>query len=353
MKLLWHGDWLEAPRYSEVEHGRLVVVEASVPLAPVRFAGGRVIESPRRKVATFLRTDGLRATIRKARSKQTEDDYLGDYWTSLVLGEAGGERVVALAPRMPVSAERLLVHERLAMAVDDGFDVAALERAAARLGSRVGELQRLGNQTYLYSGAEPPERLVEILRAIVEWRGEGAGAPARTALRPRTGGAGRTLIEVGRRGEERGGIPLAVLGAGDYVRIEVGPALRARGTAAGGDLRSRAAGRGAGRGGPRLRRRRHRPARGDRPVAGARDRRRRHQPRLARRARHRRARGWAPGLPREADDRLRGGPTAPPGGRRPLSRPARGRLQPPLQPTRPPRRGDAWRRWMHRERSPP
>ena len=226
MKLLWHGDWIEAPRYADADGGRVIEVEASLAIAPVRVAGGRVIENPRRKVVTFLRTDGPRATARKARSKRSEDGYVGDYAMTLVLGQDAEQgRVVALAPRMPSSAGYLLAHERLCAPVGERFDNAEFARAGALLAARL-ELQALGNQTYLYSGAEPPEQLVIALHDALEGRDDGA-ASSILPLRPPPDAAGtETLIAVSSPKTAADGVPLAVLGAGDYVRIEVGPALK-------------------------------------------------------------------------------------------------------------------------------
>jgi len=138
-------------------------------------------------------------------------------------------RVVALAPRMPSSAGNLIAHERLCTPVGDRFGDAALARAASLLVARP-ELSALASQTYLYSGIEPPEELVLALHDAVEGVDHDGPAPAASLLRPPPGAGGaETLIAPSVDAKAGDGPPLAVLGAGDYVRIEVGPALKRAG----------------------------------------------------------------------------------------------------------------------------
>jgi predicted dehydrogenase len=138
---------------------------------------------------------------------------------------------VALAPRVPPAAQQLVVNRHLVREVDDAFsdeDLAAAAEALLEHGSTLSEFTR---QSYLYSGMEPPGTLIQLWESAL-WD----GPPHQTTslrsevIRPPLGSdvAPDTVL---RTSEflEPGGINVALLGAGDYARTEIIPALRAAG----------------------------------------------------------------------------------------------------------------------------
>jgi predicted dehydrogenase len=235
MKLFWRGAWMESPGYEVPEAGVLIDVTAAVPLVKVENASGRLTRNPRRKVAVFLMTDGPRSTLRKARTKRDEPRFTGDFRTSVVLGALipSGQPVVALASRVPPAAQQLVVHRDLVLPVPDDFSAGQLQRLADRLRAERDTLARLCRQSFLYSGMEPPAELVKLLADALQ---PGDAHPAATAaavtevLTP-PAGARQTADTVLRLAPAaaRAGIPVAVLGAGDYTRTEIIPALKRAG----------------------------------------------------------------------------------------------------------------------------
>ncbi len=221
--MLWDGRWIEVPAPHPVPGSVLIAVELTVPLAPLGPAHGRVLESPLRKAASFTLTDGPLAAARKIASKRTEGAMSGDFHLVLVLGRHGDERVVALVPRAPRCADLILAPAALVRPAPDGFDCARFSAVAAALGAAAPTLAPHIRQSYLYSATEPPPALVAALDDAL------AATPASAAvelLAPAAGSrppAGTLRIA----GTSAAAVPpLALLGAGDYVRIEVAPALR-------------------------------------------------------------------------------------------------------------------------------
>ena len=228
MKMLWRGAWLEAPGFEVPEDGTLIEVFAAIPLVKVENASGRQQRRPGRKVAVFLLTDGPRSTLRKARTKREEPRFTGDYRTTVVLGQAipSGPRVVALAPRVPPASQQLVIHHDLVKQVPDGFSAEDLRRAAARLSAQADVLSRLGRQSFLYSGMKPP---AELVTALDEALSAGDAPPGQdTDVLSPPAGDGRAADTVLRLKSTPGsaGLPVAVLGAGDYTRTEIIPALQ-------------------------------------------------------------------------------------------------------------------------------
>lgn len=239
MKLLWRGQWLDVPRYSDTAEAERVRVDQTVSLAHVENATGRTIDHPAVKVFSFLLTDGPRAVVRKARTKIVQAALTKDYHLVLALGRSGhlGKRLVCLAPRMPPCSEYLLAHEDLCRYVSEDFSDDRFERVARFLVERAPELAPLASQSYLYSGQKPPARLMQALDESLRLSEESTDQPASSLprWRPLYSGNGSTYGSVHggalppryRRGREA--IPVAVLGAGDYVWMEVAPALRRAG----------------------------------------------------------------------------------------------------------------------------
>ena len=230
MKLLWRGDWIEAPGYEIPADGVAISVRATVPLATLRNASGRQQRRPGRKVAVFLYTDGPRITVRKARTKREEPRFTGDFRVTLVLGEAidAGRTVLALACRVPPCAGQLVVHRDLVLEVPGAFAEDDLRAVAGRLLTHVDVLTRLGRQGFLYSASRPPAELVDLfIRAA-----GGAWDPARTPdtepLRPPATERqpADTVLHLTALPPVVTGLPVAVLGGGDYTRSEIIPGLR-------------------------------------------------------------------------------------------------------------------------------
>ncbi|MBA2523753.1 MAG: Gfo/Idh/MocA family oxidoreductase [Solirubrobacterales bacterium] len=236
MKLLWSDNWIEVPAPHPVRGSALIEVEATVPILPLTLAHGRRIEQPLRKLASFAATDGPAAALRKARAKRAEHGYTGDYHLVAVLGRAvdgegggGGPRVVALAPRTARCSGWILLSEGLLRPVPESFDAEALRAFAAAVAPGANALRPLVGQSYLYSGMDPPAELTDALESALhrarggEFHGAGVGSP----LRPPSGSSSSERLVLSRSPTVAGGegAPLAILGAGDYVRMEVAPAL--------------------------------------------------------------------------------------------------------------------------------
>jgi predicted dehydrogenase len=232
MKLFWRGAWIETPGYEVPDIGVLVAASATAPLITLKNASGRQQRRPGRKVAVFMYTDGPSITVRKAKTKREEPRFTGDYRVTLVLGTAlgSGHRVIALASRVAASAQQFVIHRDLVREIGDGFAAKDLQAVAARLLARADVLARHCRESYLYSTRTPPAQLTELLtEALAEadipesgqvtelpevlYPPNGDKAPADTMLRLATKAAGS-------------GLPVAVLGGGDYTRSEIIPALR-------------------------------------------------------------------------------------------------------------------------------
>jgi predicted dehydrogenase len=229
VKLLWHDAWLDVPGYEVPAEGVLIDVAAAVPLFPVENASARVNRRPGRKVAVFMLTDGPRSTLRKARTKRDEPRYTGDFRVGVVLGSTvvDGGRVVALAPRAPAAAQQVVVHRDLVLPVDEDFGDDALRDLARRLAAQASTLAPLCRQGYLYSAMPPPAELVTALREAAQNNDHHDHNDAGAIVRPPRAdpGPADTVLRL-KTVPASGGLPVAVLGAGDYTRNEIIPALR-------------------------------------------------------------------------------------------------------------------------------
>ena len=232
MKLLWRGEWIDTPGYEVPADGVLIGASATVPLVTLKNASGRQQRRPGRKVAVFLYTDGPRITLRKARTKREEPRFTGDFRVTLVLGDTlgSGRRVVALAGRVPSCAQQFVVHRDLVLDVPASFSADGLRTAAARLTAETDALTRLCRQGYLYSATRPPAELVELLSRALAPAGasDSARAAAPGVLTPpaANGTAADTVLPLTALPPVVAGLPVAVLGGGDYTRSEIIPALR-------------------------------------------------------------------------------------------------------------------------------
>ncbi len=263
MQLLWRGSWIDTPGYEVPEAAVLIAVDLAVPLLHLDNASARVTRRPRRKVMTFLRTDGPRSTLRKVRAKRGEALYTGDLHVAAILGHAipSGKRLLALACRVPPAAQQTPVHRDLTREVPEELDAEQLLRVASLLAARRELLANMARQSFLYSEMEPPAELASCLEEAIGRCGlarsdppngspapDGASAPNRSPagslapngspapngslapIRPpqRSDKAADTVLRVGRP-TRSSGTPVALLGGGDYARTEIIPALRAAG----------------------------------------------------------------------------------------------------------------------------
>ncbi len=241
MQLLWRDQWIEAPGYEVPDAGVRIDVSATAPLITLKNASGRQQRRPRRKVAVFLYTDGPVITWRKARTKQEEPRFTGDFRVVLALGAAAGTggKVVALASRVPPSAQQLVVSRDLVLPVADDFSADDLRAAAARLLAEADSLARLCRESYLYSGHNPPAELTGLLTSALAGNTALARntalaedsatvpAPDVAVITPPADPKSTVDTVLRLNDQPRGsGIPTAVLGGGDYTRSEIIPALR-------------------------------------------------------------------------------------------------------------------------------
>jgi predicted dehydrogenase len=233
MRLLWNGDWIETPAPTPVAGGVRLDVQATVPIAEVASPSGRVIRSPYRKALRFLTLDGPGDTLRKVRSKREDERLLRDYRIVAILGsraDGSGSQlgtVLGLALRTAPCAETVLCPEALV------FDVPAagpgtLARFADALRPHAAELVDLATQAYLYSGESPPSALVDRAReAAAAAVTDGPERVHRDELRPpRSSDRSEVALRLRPAGADAGpGMPVALLGAGDYARTQIIPVL--------------------------------------------------------------------------------------------------------------------------------
>lgn len=236
MRLLWRNAWIDVPAYEVPEAGCLIEVEAATSLIKLANASGRLMRRPLRKAVTFLVTDGPGSTLRKVRAKREGPGLTGDLGTSLVLGRMrpSGQRVVALASRVPPGCQQVVVHRRLVSRARDDFAVEDLGRLAGRLLEHGDLLARDCRQSFLYSGMEPPAELVALFNECQRMGPPNCSRAPESGIdliHPPNGGSASADTLLRLRPNRPAGIPVAVLGAGDYARTEVIPALHRAGFA--------------------------------------------------------------------------------------------------------------------------
>ncbi len=190
-------------------------------------------------MAVFLLTDGPRSTFRKAQTKREEPLYSGDYWVSVVSGRAVVDQrpVIALALRVPASAQQLVVHRALVRDVGELVPEGTLAVVGARLLADVAELSSMTRQNYLYSTMEPPQRLLDHWARATEAPVDGGRAPLgglgedehKVIRPPKSGSRPADTVLSTTPGRSGPGLPVALLGGGDYARTEIIPALQAAG----------------------------------------------------------------------------------------------------------------------------
>jgi predicted dehydrogenase len=234
MKLFWQGSWMDTPGYDVPDAAILINVDMAVPLLRLEHASGRVTRRPYRKVATFLWTDGPRSTLRKVRTKRAEPSFTGDFRTVLILGRMipSQKSIVAIGCRVPPAAQQMPVHRSLVREVSGQLSSRDLLQVAHLLATRHEALARMSRQSYLYSAMEPPTELTNLLDEAISQCEPGIAESSTvlpSPIRPPKGPNEAADTTVRLNQPKQSGIPVALLGAGDYARTEIIPALRAAG----------------------------------------------------------------------------------------------------------------------------
>ncbi len=237
MKLLWHGSWLDTPGYHVPDVAVLIDVIATIPVMRLAHASGRVTRQPYRKVATFLWTDGPRSTLRKVRSKREEAVFTGDFRTTVILGRAfpSKKQVVALGCRLPAAAQQVPIHRGLVREVADAFSVDDLLYVSSFIEDERELLAHASRQNFLYSAIPPSVEIENLLDRALDSHRRTRSMPSKDSaalikVPDGLGEAADTLLQV-HVPRRSAGPPVALLGAGDYARTEVIPALHAAGLA--------------------------------------------------------------------------------------------------------------------------
>lgn len=224
---------MDTPGYDVPDAAILINVDMTVPLLHLEHASGRVTRRPYRKAATFFWTDGPRSTLRKVRAKKAETSFTGDFRAVLILGRMipSQKSVVAIGCRVPPAAQQMPVHRSLVREVPGQFSFADLLQVAHQLVANHEALARMSRQSYLYSAMEPPTELTNLLDEAIRRCEPGIPASSMvglsTPIRPPKGSDEAADTTVRLTQPKQSGIPVALLGAGDYARTEIIPALRA------------------------------------------------------------------------------------------------------------------------------
>ena len=227
MRLRWASRWVEAPCYAPTVGGVVVEATRCEPVARVRDGqGGRVMDATINKVAVFTVIEGPRRTFNKVRAKLEQRRYLGSWSVTLVQGRRcdDGRWVVALAPCAPEAATHFLVPEPLVRTIDAPLDPVRFGAVARRLRLSNDVLEAHGHERYLHSGNAVPTVLRRSFEAALGGLDpqSDVAAPAGLAIDDKN----RSATVVRLHTANTPGRPLALLGGGDYARIEIMPALR-------------------------------------------------------------------------------------------------------------------------------
>ncbi|MFL5946353.1 MAG: Gfo/Idh/MocA family protein [Gaiellaceae bacterium] len=146
-----------------------------------------------------------------------------------MLGSVVGDPtpVVGLASRVPPAAQYLLVHESLLFTAG-GDPHETFRSFVSALSTHRDFIAKSTRQTYLYSDDAPPAELVSLVASCATAGPVGTDAAIEPAIvPPPVRSASRETMLVRRPRRPGGGPPpLALLGAGDYARTQILPALR-------------------------------------------------------------------------------------------------------------------------------
>ncbi len=244
MSYLFRDQWLDVPRFALYPECLLVDVQYTIPVAQVPSHDQRRIKRDWRKVQQFLLAEGPGATVRKIQSKRAQEELLSDFHVVIAVGtliesEPAGP-VLCVGTRHPRCADVMLFRKELVVplpfAPEQGQCRQALRQAERAIGLERGGWSRLGGYNF-YSDLPPAEICIraarEVAACLPEVHSQGLLtqeatsdsreyspiSPPPTALQNRPGSATNP-------GPSRGVI---AVGAGDYMRAQVIPALQRTG----------------------------------------------------------------------------------------------------------------------------
>jgi predicted dehydrogenase len=227
LKLQWHGELVAAPGYTVESPGTLLRVSQARPLLRIENAIGRTFDSPVRKSLRFLVVDGPAATYRKVKGKRLQRALTDDYHVVAISGHRcdTGEPALALACGVPAWAEYLPVHQALTVPADDAADI---DKFAATLLINDDVLRANSQRNYIDSGAVPPAEFVQLVKksALASLARPGRSShqqecvPSERAYHDPE----QSSLLAGAVGQWPGR-SLVLMGAGDYARTEVLPAI--------------------------------------------------------------------------------------------------------------------------------
>ena len=251
MNYLFRDEWHEVPLYTAYPRCRLVAVCFSIPLARIEPRDQRVMERNWRKVWQFIAVEGFTETTKKIQSKRAQAELNGDFHLVLAAGTASDtpgdidEKIssavaapplLCLGTRHPQCAEVMLFRDELTVALpslpEANLCARAAEEAARALGIRDDEWQNLGGYNF-YSDETPPAPCVQFIghiASLVAQRPSLEAEPSETRKQARFRAiypVASQARSVARTPEKKRGA--AVIGAGDYVRTHIAPALKRSG----------------------------------------------------------------------------------------------------------------------------
>lgn len=241
MNYLYRDEWQDVPRFAPYPACRLVAVQYVVPLAPVAVRDHRLFRRDWRKVEQFLFAEGLGKTVRKIQCKREQEELLSDFHVVIAVGtpierEQAGP-VVCLGTRHPRCAEVMLFRDELIVPLSSAPEpercVRAVRKAEHALGLERAGWDNLGGYNF-YSDLPPAEICVRAVREVAGCLEEDTAqeqSPEEGALQSTkyyTTCAPSVAAErrVSAGGPSRGVI---AVGAGDYMRAQVIPAVQRTG----------------------------------------------------------------------------------------------------------------------------
>jgi len=239
MNYLFQNQWRDVPRFAPYPGCELVAVQYAIPLAVASPLDQREIKRSWRKVQNFLWVEGVRPTVRKIQSKRQQAHLLGDFHVVLVVGTPIGNKnsgpVLCLGTRHPQCAEVMLFHSdltaRLSFVPEPGRCIEALIQVEGFLAIDHEGWGGLGGYNF-YSELKPPEICVRAVRelATVLAKGHSQGAANKTSESTKYS----AIMTLPTAAERSAAQPAAIggviaIGAGDYMRAQVIPALKRTG----------------------------------------------------------------------------------------------------------------------------
>ncbi|MGI9166229.1 MAG: Gfo/Idh/MocA family protein [Pyrinomonadaceae bacterium] len=241
MKYLFRDQWREVPRLAPYPACLLVNVMYAIPLAQVASHDQRHIKRDWRKVQQFLLAEGVGSTVRKIQSKREQERLLGDFHVVIAVGTLIEVQhpgpVLCVGTRHPKCAEVMLFRNELIVPLPSAPEpkrcVQAVHQAERSLGLGRDGWESLGGYNF-YSDLPPAQICVRAAREVAACL---TAVPSQ-GLFPQDGISGFNKYSpiatpptahqspAPTAGPSRGVI---AVGAGDYMRAQVIPALQRTG----------------------------------------------------------------------------------------------------------------------------